>query len=298
MLRNQYKPSYEDLKNKWLDQQKELQRGLLEKHKEAFEWLEYKSKQFVVGTVGSLLMFAQPVTASIAATQPHPQTHIEVPDDNAIAPETKLILDLDYSLPADVQPLTEDQEKVIGQTLSRHFGIPVAAALQGKRLNQSYGIIGAEQHLVRYPGDTMNTHFDSADEADLNYSSGMAPGRGAWGYFAPSAAEMTKQDELREKYYIAVQTFLAPGFDGNVKDHYDFFKYRKMLVVNPQNGHGIVVDIADAGPAPWTGKQLGGSPEVMKYLDRKDGKQRGPVLYFFVYDPDDTIPLGPIPVKQ
>jgi hypothetical protein len=59
----------------------------------------------------------------------------------------------------------------------------------------------------------------------------------------------------------------------------------------------MIVDIADAGPAPWTGKHLGGSPEVMQYLERKDGGARGAVLYFFVNDPEDKIPLGPIDIK-
>ena len=32
----------------------------------------------------------------------------------------------------------------------------------------------------------------------------------------------------------------------------------------------------------------------MKYLERVDGKAKGPVLYFFIDDPNDIIPLGPI----
>ena len=55
--------------------------------------------------------------------------------------------------------------------------------------------------------------------------------------------------------------------------------------------------IGDAGPAVWTGKHLGGSPEVMYYLEREDGARRGPVLYFFIDDPQDLVPLGPIQVK-
>ncbi len=100
-----------------------------------------------------------------------------------------------------------------------------------------------------------------------------------------------------EKYYVAVQTFLAPGWNDDVRGHYNFFRYRKMLVVNAQNGKAMVVVIGDAGPAPFTGKHLGGSPEVMAHLERKDGGARGPVLYFFIDDPDDTIPLGPIDVQ-
>ena len=76
-----------------------------------------------------------------------------------------------------------------------------------------------------------------------------------------------------------------------------FFKFRKMIVVNPENGKGMVVVIGDAGPAQWTGKHLGGAPEVMSYLERQDGRARGPVLYYFIDDPEDKIPLGPIVVQ-
>ena len=125
----------------------------------------------------------------------------------------------------------------------------------------------------------------------------MAPGRGAWGYFANSFEEMRQQDIDREKYYIAVQTFLSPGWSVGYNDLYSFFKYRKMLIVNAENGKSMVVVIGDAGPAPWTGKHLGGSPEVMRYLERVDGSAKGPVLYFFIDDPEDKVPLGPIETK-
>ena len=71
-----------------------------------------------------------------------------------------------------------------------------------------------------------------------------------------------------------------------------------MLLVNPENGKAMVTDIGDAGPAEFTGKHLGGSPEVMAYLERQDGAARGPVLYFFIDYPDDTIPLCPIEPKK
>ena len=122
----------------------------------------------------------------------------------------------------------------------------------------------------------------------------MAPGRGAWRYFADSAQTMTQKEIDREKYYIAVQTFLIPDYAQRTWEYVDFFKFRKMLVVNPQNGHAVVVVVGDVGPAVWTGKQLGGSPEVMQHLDRVDGAQKGGVLYFFIDDPEDKIPLGPV----
>ena len=178
--------------------------------------------------------------------------------------------------------------------LSRIFGFKVTPELEEKRLNRNYGLIGAEQHLARYPGDTLSTHFDSEEDRKLYWQSGMAPGLGAWRYFASSKEALTDLDKDREKYYIAVQTFLSKDFNARFAEYRDFYKYRKMLVVNPNNGQAIITDIADAGPAEWTGKNLGGSPEVMHYLERVDGTLRGPVLYFFIDDPDDKIKLGPI----
>jgi hypothetical protein len=307
MPQKQYESHYDNLKNKWLDRQKELQRELVEKHSEAFDWVKNTYKHLVVGSLGSLVMLSHPMTTSITVSQqkidpPIPPIKKEVAFADTLAtpaidPQTRLILDLSYLLPDAVSSLTEEQERVIGQTLSRHFDIPVTAELSGKRLNRSYGIIGAEQHLMRYPGDTMSSHFANPDEANKYYSSGMAPGRGAWGYFAYSSSNMTQKDIDREKYYIAVQTFLVPEYNIKTKEYSEFFKYRKMLVVNPENGHAVVVVIGDAGPAAWTGKHLGGSPEVMVHLERKDGRQKGPVLYFFIDDPDDIIPLGPIEVR-
>jgi hypothetical protein len=208
-----------------------------------------------------------------------------------------LVADLINKLPREIRPLSVEEEERIAEILSARFGIRVVPMLQGKRLNRTYGLIGQEQHLSRYPGDTIDTHFTFPEEAGKFSVYGMAPGLGAWRYFSPSRDAMTQKDIDRERYYIAVQIFLSPGFYDNVHEYVDFFKYRKMLVVNPQNGRAVVTIIGDVGPAEWTGKHLGGSPEVMTYLQRKDGSQVGPVLYFFIDDPLDHVPLGPIYIQ-
>ena len=295
MPQKQYRPHYEHLKNKWIEKHREIQKIVWEKHRESLQWLQGKAHHLATGALSGLLLVATPQAAAIPLNQAnavlYPQ-EFEGKDKSVF-----LITDLSNLVPGVVRPLHQEEEERIGRALSARFGIPVSAELDGKRLNRSYGYIGAEQHLMRYPGDTMATHFQTQEESIAYGRSGMAPGRGAWGYFARSASEMSQKDIDREKYYIAVQTFLSPGYMQNVAQRYQWFKYRKMLVVNPQNGKAVVAVIGDAGPAQWTGKHLGGSPEVMKDLERVDGKQKGPVLYFFVNDPDDTIPLGPIEVK-
>lgn len=284
---------YQKLHALFSDRHRTIKERLLTKHKDSVEWImkNIPAKEHIAaGSLSGLLLFAPPVIGTSVGPSADSQS-VGAP---MIKDETFLITDLAKLLPDEVGPLTPDQEATISGVLSREYGFDVKPEIDGIRLNRSYGYIGAEQHLMRYPGDTMASHFSTADEAFVYGKSGMAPGRGAWGYFTTSKYEMTQKDIDREKYYLAVQTFLAPGFHDNVKKYVDFFKYRKMLVINPQNGKAMVVVIGDAGPAQWTGKQLGGSPEVMKYLERVDGRAKGAVLYFFIDDPDDKIPLGPV----
>lgn len=276
---------YHHLKKRWLKKHEEIEKKLKKSHREAVKSLAPKHH-----LLSSLIMASVPFMAvTPAIIQPAANAQQEIPHIT----REKFVKKLETILPNKVEPLTPEQEFAVSKLLSDSFGVNVYPQLNGIRLNRNYGLIGKEQHLRRYPGDILHDHFDNKLQAKLFSSAGTAPGLGAWGYFASSKKDFTTLDMLREKYYIAVPTFLAPGFNEHVGEYGLFFKYRKMLVANPQNGKAVVADIADAGPAQWTGKHLGGSPEVMGYLEREDGAKKGPVLYFFIDDPNDTIALGP-----
>lgn len=286
---------YKQLKNKLLARHASLQKNLWDRHGESLDWLSAFSKEFAIGSLSGLMLLSSPVAGLLPAPSIPSVKH-----DQFVKLDSNMFFraDLGTVLPSEVRPLTLDEEKSITEILSRETGYKVSGELQGIRLAQNYGYIGQEQHLARYPGDSMSTHFESAKEAEVYADKGMAPGLGAWGYFAASRNTMTVKDALREKYYIAAQTFLAPGFAEHTGEYISFFKFRKMLVVNTENGRAMAVVIGDAGPAANTGKHLGGSPEVMKYLERVDGRQKGPVLYFFLDDPGDKIPLGPFKLVE
>lgn len=291
------KTSYEILLNKWSKRHKKTHKQLLTKHKEAVDWLVDKipaKDKLASGAVGALMLTSSlPQSAALASINQNPQQSIEQPKIDRKTAQLDL---LKNNLSPDVRPLSKDEENLIGTKLSEIYGYKVSAELEGKKLNRSYGLIGAEQHLYRFPGDNLQNHLENADDAAMFGPSGIAPGLGAWGYFAKSAGDFNQNPtaKTRERWYIAVPTFLSPGFNQNVKEHYEWFKYRKMLVINTKTGQSVVCDIADAGPAQWTGKHLGGSPEVMHHLGLGKGPRKGPVLYFFIDDPDDKIPLGPV----
>ncbi len=289
------KPAHQLLLEKWGSKNEELKENLLKKHSESLSWVKNNSRNLAIGSLGGLLMLASLGPTSSVINH---KTFAQEEPHKKIDQKAFLISDLANVLPKEVGSMNPAAESKVQEVLNRNFGLKVTAEIDGKRLNTTYGIIGAEQHLARFPGDGIGSHFDTAQEANQYTSSGMAPGLGAWGYFASSQKQMTKEDSDREKYYIAVQTFLSKDFNLRFAEYRDFYKYRKMLIVNPNNGKAMVVDIGDAGPSPWTGKHLGGSPEVMGYLERVDGAGRGPVLYYFIEDPDNKVPLGPIEIVK
>lgn len=293
----QTKSHYEQLKGQWLKKHEEARKTLHQKHKDSLSWIVDKfpdKKQIASSAIGALMLGqVVPATATLGAISAVTNANHE--QQAPIDRTQPLMEELNQIVPQDVRPLDGTEESEVSKILTKYFDMEIAPDIGGLRLNRTYGLIGAEQHLVRFPGDSMVGHLEPEVANDRFFvSSGMAPGRGAWGYFANSREEFTDKDREREKWYIAVQTFEAPNYNERLNDYRSFFKYRKMLVVNSKTGQAIVCDIADAGPAVFTGKHLGGSPEVMYHLNLHQGPRKGPVLYFFINDPDDKIPLGPI----
>lgn len=197
-------------------------------------------------------------------------------------------------LPRTVRPLTDEEAEQVSEIASNILGVKAAAVLEGNKLNTCYGYIGGEQHLYRYPGDTLEQHFETPEEAAMFAPSGIAPGLGAWGYFADSKMNMNPETAAKERYYAAAQTFLIRDWNTNQPYLRDWYKHRKVLLINPKTGQAVCAVLGDSGPATWTGKQFGGSPEVMHHLGLGEGPREGAVLMLFLDDPENKVPLGPI----
>ncbi len=288
MLFKSKKPSFEHLHKKWTVRQKKAQDNFWHSHNKAL-------KQLVIGSLGGLLLLTPPASFSAA-----PNNLVVSRGDVLKNYDQNVLLvgQLNQMLPKEGKSLDPNKETAILDILSKDFGVSVRAEIDDIRLTKNYGIIGGEQHLYRYPGDSLYAHFDKTTDWAMYGDAGIAPHLGAWGYFTSSKENFTESDKLREKYYLAIQTFLVPGYAENVVLYRDFFKFRKMLVVNPQTGQAVIAVIGDAGPSEWTGKDLGGSPEVMHQLGLAEGPRKGLVLYFFIDDPNDEIHLGSVKVRN
>lgn len=282
-------PQYEYLRKKWIGKHKVSSEKFLSNHSSTL-------RKAAIGGLGGLMLLTTPglgVNAQLTNDYDNQQSITKGEDKNALLAQA-----LKTEVPSEMRTLTPDEESKISATLSDYLGVNAKAEINGLKLNRSYGLIGGEQHLYRYPGDDLFKHADNAVDYAMYIPAGIAPGLGAWGYFAPTQSAFTDTEKQQEKYYLAVQTFLVPGYSENVKKYSDFFKFRKMVVVNPATGQSVVAVIGDAGPSEWTGKHLGGSPEVMQIVGLAGGPRKGAVLYFFLDDPENKVPLGPINVTK
>lgn len=288
---------YDYLRNKLKVKHLETKKNFSEKHAKAEKYLRDKgvdigkirhhsAKVIGAGAITSTLILSQPTGSSAMPTPQEIIDKIMSPESSNVGSAKEIFIkNLNALLPDHTRPLNYNEEKILEQVIESITGIKARANLEGEHLNTTYGRIGYEQHLKRYPGDTITSH-------DVQ-KAGLAPGRGAWGYFSDSKSTLSPDLIDKEKWYAVVQTLYLP--DWNTRQPYlkEWYKFRKVLIVNTENGNAVVAAIADSGPAAWTGKHYGGSPEVMEYLGGPRYK-KGPVLLFFVDDPENKVPLGPV----
>lgn len=292
------KKDFKRLRKRVSKVQKKSLKDLDKKHGQAMKYLKKKgvsptdlrklSLSFLVGAgLATTVLLALPkeLQPKALAKQIQESIHLKAMTDEEV--KEFIAGKVQDLVPGSIGKITGDDKDKICRFLEKILKVDVCFNLEGKELNFSYGWIGYEQHLKRFPGDTLNQH----DEEQV---AGIAPGLGAWGYFAPSKKAMTDELYQTEKYYAVVQTMYLPEWYTKTKELSQWYKHRKVMVINVETGQACIAVVADAGPAAWTGKQFGGSPEVMKELDLHLGSRKGKVLLLFVDDPENRVPLGPI----
>lgn len=260
----------------------------LARHKKAKEWLAEKGlsaaslrqKSARLLTAGALAgaLLLSPATANLPKLTSGLIKNVLAKPLTGQELKNTLVEILSGALPKEVGPLNGETEALLSNIFKKYLKINAVATLEGNHLNTTYGYTGEEQHLARFPSDSISQH-DQLQEI------GMAPGLGAWGYFP---------DPQMEKYYIAAQTLYLPEWNSKQPYLKDWYKFRKILVINPKNGQAAVAVIGDAGPANWTGKQFGCSPELMTHLGLDGGMKKGEIIVFFVDETANSVQLGPI----
>ncbi|OGD85762.1 hypothetical protein A2Z23_02605 [Candidatus Curtissbacteria bacterium RBG_16_39_7] len=280
---------------------KKILKAVKKRHKKILAWAQKKgysinqikaksTKVLVTGVFGASLFLtaAAPITSmSVPQIEQHTQL------GKALSFEEKEAMHLQLLSYLGKSPGKKKiSENLVADLISGITGMPAVASFEGQKLPKVIGRIGGEQHLRRFPQEPLSYHLAQKSDWDKYYWAGMAPALGAWGYFSDNKNSLTSDLVEKEKYYLAVQTFAIPDWDKNWLTLKDWWKFRKMLVYNPANGKSVVAVVADSGPATYTGKIFGGSPEVMEALGLAGGPRAGEVIILFLNDPQDQIPLG------
>ena len=288
LFRNNLRLKSVEAQNKFKKKYPHAYKFLQEKGIERGKIRQLSAKIISVGALTGTLLLAPPTGAGQLPAPTDIVKSIDEfnRDETPQLPQRYLVDTLKNVLPERTRPLSRAEEKYIESVFANVIKIPAKATLEGEHLNTTYGMIGAEQHLKRYPGDILENHGPF-------YKEGIAPGLGAWSYFSKSKVELTPDLIETERWYAVAQTLYLKDWASRQPYLRDWYKYRKVLLVNTTNGKAVVAAIADSGPAAWTGKHFGGSPEVMEYLGGARYK-KGPVIMFFVDDPENKIKLGPV----
>ena len=182
--------------------------------------------------------------------------------------------------------MNRQDELYLEQQLSDMLGFEVAAELEGKRLNHSIGTTKSLPHLMRHPTDQLENH-------DAYREAGIIKRRGAFGWFT-QMGQLTPTTTQWEKYYFAVQASFIPNWNIDHVALKQWFKFRKMIVINPRAARAVVGVVGDIGPADWMEHQFGTSPEITREGQLWSMDARGKVILLFINDPENRVSLGPL----
>ncbi|KKT74434.1 MAG: hypothetical protein UW69_C0036G0007 [Microgenomates group bacterium GW2011_GWA2_44_7] len=176
---------FEYLNRKWSIKHRRLRHQINKRHRKALNWLKenIQSDQLALGSLGGLMLLAIPGMGEFVPKLAADNTGLVTNKSSRKTVFQAAILD---ELPKVASPLSAQQKSSISELLTKAYGFKVTVEIDQKELNTNYGWIGAEQHLYRFPGDNLSKHFESEDQKKLYERSGIAPGLGAWRYFADS----------------------------------------------------------------------------------------------------------------
>lgn len=180
--------------------------------------------------------------------------------------------------------LPREQSLYLEQQITDLLGFEVTSELDGHQLPSTFGMMSALPHLKRHPQDQLEEH-EQFQEA------GLEERRSSLGWFT-EMGQLTDTAVNREKYFVSLQIDLSPEWQLQSKQLKEWYKYRKVVVINPMVQKAAVACVGDFGPGNWIQHQFGGSPEIIRQLSVWDLASQGKVFIFLVNDVDNTLPLG------
>ena len=161
-----------------------------------------------------------------------------------------------------------------GETLE---GIPMPAYSGKTAWEQHLSLTGSQEPPA--------THYSVSStpilaQNGMAWQTGGGDGYGAWGVPQPVGDE---------RYYICMRWNYTNLHGQLIYAPKDWYHQKKVLVINPANNKKVIASIIEYGPAPWTGRVSGLSPEAALSIDAVTDNT---LSYYWALD--QNLPLGPL----
>lgn len=156
-------------------------------------------------------------------------------------------------------------------------------SLEGYNIPSTSGKTAREQHL--YLSKTESDLGRTDASALVHYSASGTPGHsqnGMAGGYGSFGSEASPASSEQERYYVTMRWNYCDWYeDPGTLDSFgrsttrcgnynstakSWHRHKKVIVTNPSNGRQMVLSVEEAGPAIWTDRVSGLSPEAMSEI--------------------------------
>lgn len=217
------------------------------------------------------------------------KTNIKITNKDLVTKITKEEKDAVFTklikLFADKSLLDNIEERLyLEQQISDLTGINVTTNLDGYNLPHTTVKFRSDAHQRTNFADILNNH-PQFHEAGLNKK------RSVFGWSNQNGHESTKMEE----FFIVLPIYLIKAWQTDLPSLVNWFKYRKVLVINPFTQLAAVACVSDVGPSHLQRSQALCSPELSHLLRLWQPGLQGRACLFLI-EHSENIPYGQVDI--
>jgi len=165
------------------------------------------------------------------------------------------------------------------QQLGDMLGLTVTAELDGYRLPYTVAHAQALPHFPTHPNDQLSAHQPK--------EAGLSSTRSTFGWLSDKTHQY-------EKFGVALPLHKLPDWPKRRLDYVQWFKYRKVILINPTQQTAAVGVVTQIGPAYVQRFQVGLSPELIRLTKAWHPDSKGKMVIFLLDDSAGSVKLGQI----
>lgn len=260
---------------------------LAQQHLDVSEFRQRPVRESQEPMIPSTTTFDQSVAAELQDRPAHyPDTivsHISHEEFSAVIDK------LQHALAQPPGHIAAESQLYLEQQLSDLLGMSVMGSLDDHELPFHTGTIESEAHRRRFPSDELPAHRQFPE-------AGLRNTRSFFGWFITDNA-LSDLAEQRERYTLSLPLAYLPQWSTAADALKAWYKYRKVIVINPFDARAVVACIGDVTFSQALRYQFGGSPELIREGMFWSPACQGRACVLFIDESFREVPLGPLQLR-